>query len=104
MSDLVSDLRKVERAGDLSPRGHPTLAKRAADEIERLTEMHRDMCRVNGDLVGALEAVRDRLVRTDDGYSALTVVRDAWSIANSVLNQPAHESCATQISTNGERL
>jgi hypothetical protein len=38
--DIVDELRKIERAGDIPPKGHPSLAGRAADEIERL----RDMC------------------------------------------------------------
>lgn len=36
VTDIVDDLRLVERSGDLPPRGHPTLAGRAADQIERL--------------------------------------------------------------------
>lgn len=34
--DIVEELRRIERADDLPPKGHPILAKRAADEIERL--------------------------------------------------------------------
>lgn len=36
MDDLIEQLRKIERASDIPPKGHPGLAKRAADEIERL--------------------------------------------------------------------
>ncbi len=42
MSEIVKDLRKI--VGDLPPDGHPGLAKRAADEIERLQTAMRDAC------------------------------------------------------------
>lgn len=35
-AELLRELRLVANAGDLPPKGHPTLAQRAADEIERL--------------------------------------------------------------------
>lgn len=41
MSDIVKELRLVADAGDIPPRGHPALATRAADEIERLTALLR---------------------------------------------------------------
>ena len=34
--ELIRELRIVANAGDLPPKGHPNLARRAADEIERL--------------------------------------------------------------------
>ncbi|MDB5607744.1 MAG: hypothetical protein JWP25_4644 [Bradyrhizobium sp.] len=36
MRDIVEELRFIEAAGDVPPKGHGSLAKRAADEIERL--------------------------------------------------------------------
>lgn len=55
--DLIEQLRKIERAGDIPPKGHPGLAKRAADEIESL---RRDIASRDGGL-GSLYSIREAL-------------------------------------------
>lgn len=38
MTDIIEDLRKIERANDVPPKGHASLAGRAANEIAHLRE------------------------------------------------------------------
>ncbi len=71
MTDIVRDLRLIQMSGDIPPKGHPTLAMRAAEEIERLR--------------AALNRIQDGLRSSDNAQNADTVGR-AREIALAALN------------------